>query len=372
MQRFWTRLRHLLSHEDVALLTVVATTGSAPRAPGARMALARGGTTLGTVGGGAAEAACLEAARDCLATGTARRVEVDLRGTAARARLGVCGGTMSVFVTPLVGAREGPVLAEVVASLDAGVGLPLRTRIDAAPHLLRADAGVGAGDPSGAWDETPRPAPALWIAGAGHIGHALARMASDLDFELALFDDRRELLQPDALPGHVTLQSELRDAANWLTPRAGRSWVVLATRGFAADLAVLRGLDPLLAGLRYLGILGSARRIAVLRQECRAAGLGEWPSAVTRAPVGLPIGAETPEEIALSVLAEVVAVRRLGADRPRRCGSVQQPGEGRDLAHEGDHEQCHAGRIRPGAASPGVEPPAEGADQERHREPGGQ
>jgi len=311
MQAFWKRVDVWMSQDRAVLLTVVATTGSAPRTPGARMAVGPQGGSIGSIGGGAAEDACLQAARKCLATGEARRISIDLRGDPHAPGMGVCGGTMTLLITPLNAGDEGPALRELQLAQAAGRPLGMRTRTDRRPFLELIPAGTTPASSNDAWDEMIECDPSLLIVGAGHIGRALAMGAAGLGFRVGVHDDRSEWLNPAAFPSHETLLPTLEGMVGWLFAGTRDAYVVLVTRGFATDLAALSALGTAVTGLRYLGILGSARRIAVLREQCVAHGLRDWPPDATHAPVGLNIGAESPEEIAISILAEMIEVRRL-------------------------------------------------------------
>ncbi|MFW6082609.1 MAG: XdhC family protein [Chloroflexota bacterium] len=234
---------------SAALVTVVDASGSAPRHPGAKMLLRADGRTVGTVGGGPVEAWVLREAKEALAQGVSR-----LLRRSAEQDADVCGGEMAFFVDVLV----------------------------ASPTLL--------------------------IIGAGHIGQALASMGSWLGYRVAVLDERPELVDaerlPDAdicLPGSV--DEQLREF-----PLTERTYVAIVTPHHSPDEIVLSILSE--RRVAYVGLLGGHRRTRATFRRAREAGVPDAFLEEVRTPVGLDIHAETPKEIAISILAEITAVRR--------------------------------------------------------------
>ncbi len=231
-----------------ALATVVRTSGSTPQQPGAKLLLLPDGSTLGTVGGGAIEYAVLAELRAAAASGGSR-----LRAWNLAQDLGMCcGGRMEVFI------------------------------------------------------EAIQPAPRLTIFGAGHVARATAPLALSIGFEVRVVDEREELNTPERFPG---CNLELRDPAALLkaTPLTENDWVLIATHDHQLDEEVL-GLC-LHQHTRYLGLVGSRRKLLRIAQRL----LQKEPSLSfegLHAPVGLDLGAIGPEEIAISIAAELVAVKR--------------------------------------------------------------
>ena len=152
------------------------------------------------------------------------------------------------------------------------------------------------------------PSPRLLVAGAGHVSLHVARMAAEVGFRVHVLDDRETFANRDRFPSADDVS--VADIAEFLAG-AGLSpatYVVVVTRGHTHDLAAMRAL----AGrpLRYVGMIGSRAKVARIFDALAAEGASaEWLSSV-RAPIGLRIGAVTPEEIAVSIVAELVAVRR--------------------------------------------------------------
>jgi xanthine dehydrogenase accessory factor len=295
---FFDRLSDALTRGPVALATVVAARGSTPRIAGARQFLALDGNQHGTIGGGVTEARVLALARETLADGQPRTFSADLRGRPGDMREGVCGGTMELWIVRLEPATSLALVRAVAASLRAGKCLAFSTRLDApVPLALEATAD--------AFTETLEPAPLLLIVGAGHIGRALARLADDLGFAVAVQDERPDWLDATAFPAACAIEPRLEIAVSALQAWEGERFAVLVTRGFPQDVAALDALATI-SGLAYVGLLGSRKRVATVLAAHRPA----LAPSVLHAPVGLEIGAETPEEIAVSIAAEIIQIRR--------------------------------------------------------------
>lgn len=241
---------------EAALATVIRRSGSAPQVAGARMLLYTDGRTLGTVGGGAIELQVLEACRQVLRTGKPRTVEAHLVRD-----LGMCcGGAMEVFV-----------------------------------EYLQAEA-------------------RLIIVGAGHVAQALAPLARNLGLRVIVADDREELLEDPAFAEVERLAydaDEIDDAIPDLNPR---DFIVIVTRDHARDERALAKL--LERPHAYLGMIGSRRKVhTVLARVLRRydeRGKPRPDLSRTHAPVGLALGGRTPPEIAVSIAAELIALRHGG------------------------------------------------------------
>lgn len=302
LKGFFHELTEALRRGPVALATVVAARGSTPRIAGARQFLGANGASHGTIGGGATEARVRELARETLADGRPRTVEADLRGRPGAVRDGICGGTMTVWIVRLDPGNHHEFAESIAISLQAGKRFPLSLRLDAEAPLDREAA-------DDAFHEILEPPPRLLIVGAGHIGRSLARLASELDFAVAVQDERRDWLTPDAFPEDCALERDLAAAVGALQAWEGERFAALVTRGFALDVAALNALSPV-PHLAYLGLLGSRTRVATVLATQRESGNPPPPAGALHAPIGFEIGAETPEEIAVSIAAEIIQVRR--------------------------------------------------------------
>ena len=240
--------------EDAALVTIVSTQGSTPQRVGARMLVYADGRIIGTIGGGCYENDAAGKARESIRTRKAGVARYDLSDGLAEDNGLICGGRMDVFIEPL--------------------------------------------DPS----------PRLLVVGAGHVSQHVARMAADVGFRVHVLDDRETFAHRDRFPSAAEVT--VADIAEYLAGAdlSPAAYVVVVTRGHTHDLSAMRAL----AGrpLRYVGMIGSRAKVARIFDALAGDGASaEWLSGV-RAPIGLQIGAVTPEEIAVSIVAELVAVRR--------------------------------------------------------------
>jgi xanthine dehydrogenase accessory factor len=233
--------------EPAAIVTVVRVTGSTPRAPGARMIVFPGGRSEGTVGGGRVEQEAIEAAIATLDDQRPKYLEFKLTQ-----ELGMCcGGQVGLFIEPLV----------------------------IAPRLI--------------------------VFGAGHVGTALCRMAAQAGFVVHVADEREELLVAARLPEARALHEDFADPA---IPFSREAFVMVTTHDHALDQKLVE--RALGRPSRWLGLIGSQRKAELTRKRLAAKGLGQEEIARVRCPAGLGIAAETPEEIAVSILGELIAIRR--------------------------------------------------------------
>jgi xanthine dehydrogenase accessory factor len=292
-----------------ALVTVVASTGSTPRHPPSKMIVGADGSASGTIGGGRLEAEIMEAAV-LVASGGAQ----PLRLRRATREFGMCcGGEIEVWIEPLDGGRADA-LTEVARRLEQRLPTALATTL-AAPggkQVLAQDPCLDTRRPRLEGDrfvEPVLPHDRLLLFGSGHVARALAALAVTLAFEVVVCDDG-DLLSQERFPEARRVDS--LDVASVLAavgPLGRGDHAIIATRDHDLDQAVLEQLLPR-RELASLGMLGSQRKRERLRARAEARGIGEaadW--ARLRCPVGVAIGAETPEEIALSIVAELVRIR---------------------------------------------------------------
>lgn len=368
MDAIYNRLTDFIgAGETVAVATIIDVKGSVPREVGAKMIVHPLGQHVGTVGGGCGEADVLRAALDVIQTGEPTTVRVDLTEDVSMQALGVCGGIMDVFVeqvtpgvgtspTPLqrVGAlrasalsREPVALATVVSGPNAGreavvwlntpplgdLGLgEAEARIIAdAQEVLRGrqhrllrypavDAGRSTIDhvpassvqgPVSIFVEIQRRAPELIIVGGGHIAVPLAHMASMCDFAVTVLDDRPSFANQERFPtAQKIMAAPLRETVRGLSMDAD-TFIVLVTRGHSHDVECL--LEVLDRPVAYIGMIGSQRRVdAVFELLEHEMGIDPLKFDRVYAPIGIAIGAHTPAEIAICILAELINVLRGG------------------------------------------------------------
>ena len=312
---FAAALRALDEGRGVAIAAVTGASGSTPRHLGARMAVAADGQQWGTVGGGRIEALVVEAAKE-VAGGAAPRV---VRQHLVRDLAMCCGGSMEVAVTPAAPSRA------VIEQL-AGVQKPLVlvTPLDGGPLVVREP---NANDPrahqpvvqDGALVERLGLAERAIVFGLGHVARTLGPHLQKLGFSVIVCDDGETgaIAEPPAWADRVIESFDAALVERELGGFGADDYVLIVTRDHSIDQQLL---EQLLSHdqLHYLGMIGSRGKIGRFRKRLEAKGiiddsdLGAARWARLRAPIGLDIGAETPEEIAVAIAAELVAVRRRG------------------------------------------------------------
>jgi xanthine dehydrogenase accessory factor len=246
-----------------ALATLVRASGSTPQQPGARLLLRPDGSLVGTVGGGAIEHAIIEELRACVRDGAPRLVARDLGRD-----LGMCcGGRMEVFVEP----------------------------IERAPRLI--------------------------VFGAGHVAKPTASLARSVGFAVTVVDDREELNDEARFPGCARVLAEPREALARLAP-GPHDWLLVVTHDHRLDEEAIDTYAALPHA--YLGVIGSRRKLVRILQRIRARRGALPPLERVHAPVGLGIGAVSPEEIAVSIVAELIALRH-GAPSPGHLRALEDP-----------------------------------------------
>jgi len=319
-----------------ALASIIAHRGSTPRSAGSRLIADTAGLVAGTIGGGLAEAQTLAACRSALEEGRARMLEFTLTGEFAARSDMICGGSLRVLIEPLLSpADQLPFFRAVRDALRAD-GVVLITEITDPSRPLRAarigGAYIGAPLPEKILETLPAfppeqeagvythegrsyllefclPPPRMIIAGGGHVSRATAQVAALAGFETTVLDDRPEFSQPERFPW-AARTATVPDYLNCFADCApdSRTYIVIVTRGHRHDAAVLSQALATRAG--YIGMIGSTRKRAEVYAALRAQGVNEEALAGVSCPVGLDIGAETPEEIAVSIVAECIAHRR--------------------------------------------------------------
>ncbi len=305
-------------HEEgtqACLAVVVARSGSAPQVPGAKSLFLRNGRILGTIGGGCLEAECRRLGLEAMATGKAVLREFRLDDDFGWDDGLICGGRVQVLLLPNA-ADYVPALRCALEQRNGLLKYDLRT--GAVSFLPRSGVAEDAGRlalqrrrevlTEEAFFEPILPPERLVIFGAGHVGREIARLGRFLGFHVTVVDDRADLLTEEALPDcdeRVNLLPE-RYAASLATDED--TYLCVVTRGHRNDARVLR--EVIRKPRAYLGMIGSRRKREVIRREMVGEGLctAEEFDAV-QSPMGLDIGAETVEEIAIAIAAELVRVR---------------------------------------------------------------
>jgi len=312
----------------IALITVAGASGSTPRSAGSRMALLPDGSTVGSVGGGLPEARALEEARACLAAGRNGSLAVEMTGSEAKGADLICGGVAELWIEVVrLGSMARACYAAAVAAVDRGERAVLAcSEREGCVAVLDGRGRTIAGGTEGReglhyWPiEGPD---RLLILGGGHVGLALARVAAALSFRTTVADPRPEYSEAARFPRSVECLTAEFATAIGAFPFGPSTYVVIVSPGHLGDLECARAV--LAREYRYAGLIGSRRKCRMLIEALVAEGLERERVESLRAPIGLDIGAETPEEIAVAIAAELVAVRRNSAslswideDRKRR------------------------------------------------------
>ena len=324
--------------ESLAVATIVTNEGSTPRTAGSKMLVFADASIAGTVGGGLGEGMVITAAKETLAIGESRLMGIDMTGQAAAGADLICGGRMRVFLERIeADAANQELYAALAGSLAAGRSALILTRVGGeawggarclltpdgvvgicpeqavlmaaraqgrgivAPILLDADGSQWLLEPALALDP-------LYIFGGGHVSRPTCHIAALVGFGVTVFDDRPEFANavrfPDA--AKTVVFSSLPDCFASLVIEKNAS-VVIVTRGHAQDKDVLALALKTQAG--YIGMIGSLRKRDALYDKLLAEGYTKDDLKRVHSPIGLEIAAETPEEIAVSIVAELIEAR---------------------------------------------------------------
>jgi len=240
-----------------ALCVIVEARGSTPRAAGAKMLVYPDGKISGTIGGGEMEHRVIQAALEAMTDGEPKLVSYAMTDP-QRGDPGVCGGQLEVYVEPIL------------------------------------------------------PQPTVIVVGAGHVGRELARLASWLNYVVVISDDRPEMLTDD-LAEFAKMHSGPMEQLGEFTKIHSQTYLVLTTRNVEIDAA---GLPTLIdSEAAYIGVIGSRRRWQITKEKLLEQGVDADKMSRVYSPVGLELNAETPEEIAISILAQIIQHRRGGHGR---------------------------------------------------------
>jgi xanthine dehydrogenase accessory factor len=310
----YDELLSLLSQGAVVVATVISTKGSVPREVGAKM-LITCDRCIDTIGGGAGEAKVIAQARKVLQTGEKRRIEIDLSGSPKRQTEGVCGGWMEILLERWQGDAAIAIARQIITELKLGRSVILVTPFgDAYPYLIKEKGERRKEKDSEAFIEVLEPAPMLLIVGAGHVGEQLARVAHLIGFQIAIQDDRPEWANSERYPQAAFIYSNIEQALEELSNHSSLH-VALVTRGYRYDLDALTALLNRDLPCAYIGMIGSERRVMQVYEQTKQMGISEDKLTSIYAPIGLDIGALTPAEIAISIGAELIMLRRGGTGR---------------------------------------------------------
>lgn len=246
------------NNQSAALCTVTKSEGSTPRHVGSKMLVYADGKFIGTVGGGELESRVIKAALQTLDDGKAQTLSYTMADP-SRGDPGVCGGQVEVFVEPIF------------------------------------------------------PAPTLVVIGAGHVGKAVVHLAKWLGFRVVVSDDREEFCNPESVPNADEYYPvKMAELTKKLSVNK-QTYIVVTSRGSGVDA---EGLPSLLeSNAAYIGVIGSKRRWSVTAKALKEKGVNEELINKVHSPMGIELQAETPEEIAVSIMAEILMVRDKGSGK---------------------------------------------------------
>src|SRR3984957_13584032 len=253
--------------ERGALATIVHTNGSIPSYESSRMLVREDGSIAGTVGGGCVEAEVWAAAQDVIRIERPRKMTFNLNHDAAYDAGLICGGTLEIFVEPIL------------------------------------------------------PQPILYIFGGGHVASSAARIGHLAGFAIGIVDDRESFANAERFPMASAIHTSYEEAFEKIRP-TGSTYLLIVTRGHKDDMRVLAWAVRTEA--RYVGMIGSKRKVISVYRALEREGYSAAEFERVHAPVGLDIGALSPEEIAVSICAELIAVRRNAKNLPHKSVKLAQ------------------------------------------------
>lgn len=342
MEFSWETLAQHLNRDaqPIALCTIVDKRGSVPRGVGTRMLVSAAGPVAGTVGGGIGEHEVITAARQQLRNGRPATLEISLAGEQELDSPAICGGWFRTLIVPWIPETDGNMAAAIVDGLDRQQELVLVEAVGDDTHTSgqrwlcerhdhAADTGGMTAAPGFNSSSPPNlplavtglqsigsdeyfishllPPPTLIIFGGGHLAVPLATMASWCGFAVSVIDDREEFSQPARFPHARRVITAPLEKVGGLFKPSPATYHVLITREHRHDELLLRQL--LGTSYAYLGMIGSRRRTAAVKKRLIDNGFPAGEVHGVHAPIGLAIGAQTPEEIAISIMAEIIQVR---------------------------------------------------------------
>ncbi len=347
------------SGRPFVLAVILSVAGSTPRHVGTRFLIKKDGTTVGTIGGGKFESEVVHSAIDALSSGRSSRVFFTFRGHDADSLEMICGGEAEVLVeyfspshteneillTEIADPKRNRISAHLLTNIDIPVG---ESKSGCFSHVfLDGDGGkVGAfeGDASAikcippmsnlssaqfltvdgskeVFLEYYHPAGTAYIFGAGHVGVAVAKITKFVNFKTVLIDDRPEFANELRVPEADTVIAQDFDTIFDKLAINEDSYIVIVTRGHSHDKVVLGKALKTSAG--YIGMIGSRRKTALIFDALLKEGITASEIQRVKAPIGLPIGGETPEEIAISIVAQLIEFRtekkKLSKQGPSMC-----------------------------------------------------
>ena len=327
--------------ENIALITVISTTGSTPGKVGYKMLVwGENGKTIGTIGGGLIEAEIINIAKNVLPNTENQVCRFNLDGTQNDEK-GICGGSIE-FLIESFGKQSLPLFKELSVVIEkSGKGIlfsiisPKKspekiflknverinttTHISFTPEAIESIKNLIAEEQSakkiledGAeiFIETITEQPMVFIFGAGHLSYYISQYAKSLNFRVTVCDDRVEFANRERFPDANNIIVENFENIFDKIDIDKNSYIVIVTKGHKCDEIVLE--KALKTDVKYIGMIGSKRKTLTILKKLSERGISEETLSRVYSPIGISIGAVTPEEIALSIVCELVKIRRLG------------------------------------------------------------
>ncbi|MBW1999376.1 MAG: XdhC family protein [Deltaproteobacteria bacterium] len=352
MKEIYRRLiESMEENEPVVLATIIVQKGSVPRGKGTQFLIRKDGSFVGTIGGGRLEAQVLEGAKEVFENRASSRLNFVLKGTDVEKTDMLCGGDAEVFLE-YISAEKGmyiPIFKRALEIKEAGERAVLATAVDPGrweeglvPKILVEGTGLTHGSLAGEKEveealkremeqilkkrageilifkdregkdlelfvEPILSEPVLFVFGGGHVSEQIVPLAARVGFEVVVVDDRKEFASRERFPEAAEVHEYPFEGVMEKLEVDGSSYIVIVTRGHMHDRTVLE--QSLRTPAKYIGMIGSRRKRNILYKKLLEEGFTEEDLKRVHAPIGLEIGAETPEEIAVSIVAELIKVR---------------------------------------------------------------
>jgi xanthine dehydrogenase accessory factor len=327
--------------ENIALITAISTTGSTPGKVGYKMLVwGEKGETIGTIGGGLVEAEIIEAANNILPKTQCRVLTFNLDGTEDDVK-GICGGSIELLIETF-DEKSLPLFKELSTVIDNGdKGILLSiispnkspnkiflknagqlnsiTNIDLTPEIIDSINKLVAKEqfamktlPDGGriFIETISEQPMVFIFGAGHLAYYISQYTKSLNFRYTVYDDRAEFANKERFPQADNIIVEDYESVLDKIKINKNSYIVIVTKGHKSDEIVLEKVVK--TDAKYIGMIGSKTKTLTILKKLNEKGIPDQILKKVYSPIGISIGALTPQEIALSIVSELVKIRRIG------------------------------------------------------------
>ncbi len=330
MEPFDKIIEYLRQGRGGTLATIISRVGATPRDAGAKIFIGDDGSVYGSIGGGCVEAEVWQHARSVIRNQEPRRLSYAMSGKTVEDEGMICGGTVDLFLEPVtVKYKE---IYESIFNCLSGRGTGILFTVTEGPCFKKSfflEDGTVLGDidltddapkdfqklvrdyplriRDGILIETVLPPARVYVYGGGHISQHISRMAKAVDFHVTVIDDREFFANRERFPeADEIVVEDFRDVFKKARPLCN-DYAVIVTRGHKHDAVVLE--EVLKEPPRYTGMIGSRRKVKILFDDLREKGFGDALLRTVHAPIGIDIGAETPQEISVSIIAELIKIR---------------------------------------------------------------